>query len=133
MSYAHSRFSAALAVAIMGAVLAVGAFTLPPVSERWLALGVGAAGLITLAGAFAVRGRGTAQRLLDGPLALVCAWAIVNARVIESSGAGSSAHAVKWFGFAAGAAIAALGLLGLLLHERGLERDLVAEVPEVSP
>jgi hypothetical protein len=128
MNSARSRFVAALAVAITGAVLGVGAFTLSPSSERWLALGVGAAVLVTLAAAFAVRGRGRVQRILDGPLALVCAWTIVCARVIESSGAGSSAHAVKWFNLAAGAAIASFGLVGLLVHERGMERGLLSEV-----
>jgi hypothetical protein len=55
---------------------------------------------------------------------LACAWTIVCSRVIESTGAGSSPHAVKWWGIAAGAALCGAGLLSLVLHEWRLERHL---------
>jgi hypothetical protein len=44
--------------------------------------------------------------------------------VIESSGAGATPHAVKWLNGSAGAALCGIGVVGLLLHEAGLERDL---------
>jgi len=124
LTYARARFAWALGTLTAGAVLTVGAFTFASPTLRWLGFGIGCAVLLALAAAFAVAGRGTIQRILDLPLALVCGWAIVCSRVVEHDGAGASPTAVKWFSFAAGAAICTLGAIGLLLHELGVERDL---------
>jgi hypothetical protein len=109
---------------VAGAVVGISAFTFDPVSVRWISFGGGCAVLSALLVAFALRGRGTAQRVIDLPLALVCVWAVVCSRAIEHAGAGSSPGAIKWFSLAAGAAICGLGTLGLLLHERSVSRDL---------
>jgi hypothetical protein len=124
LTYARARRTCALFTVVSGAVIAVTALTFDAASVRWIAFGGGCAVLSALMVAFAIRGRGTAQRIIDLPLALVCAWAIVCSRVIEHAGAGASPGAVKWFNLAAGAAICGFGTLGVLLHERGMDRDL---------
>jgi len=124
VTYARARFNSVLVVCATGAVTLVGAFTFPPRADRWLAFGMGCCVLLAVLAGFLVRGRGVAQRALDLPLALIGAWSIVCSRVIEHAGAGSSASAIKWLTFGSGAAICALGTIGLLIHEWSLERDL---------
>jgi hypothetical protein len=123
-SYARSRFISVLCFAIAGATLAVGAFLFTPNAERWLGVGVGSGVLVVLLGAFATSGRGLLQRLLDLGLAPIAAWAVVSALTIEQSATGPVPHLVRWLGFSAGAAIAVIGIIGLVAHEFGVERDL---------
>jgi hypothetical protein len=124
LTYERVRFASALFTTVSGVVLAVGAFTFTGQTVRWIGLGAGCGTLAVLAIAFAVRGRGAAQRVLDLPLAVICGWTIVASRVIEHSGGGSSPHAVKWLSLSAGAAICGFGAVALFLHERGVTRDL---------
>ncbi|HEX3802027.1 MAG TPA: hypothetical protein VHV75_04225 [Solirubrobacteraceae bacterium] len=124
MSNASARFASVLLTITSGAVLGVGAFTLGPGTERWLAFGVGCAVLTAVGLAFLAPRRGAVQRLLDLPTVLTGAWLVVCSRAIESAGAGGSGHAVKWFNLAAGAVLCGAGIVGLLLHEFELERDL---------
>lgn len=119
-----ARFTAALAVTTGGIGVGVGALTFQGQTERWLGFAVGAVLVVVLMAAFAVRGRGTVQRLLDLPTVLTCVWLMMSTRAVESSGAGSSPHAVKWLNLSAGAMLCGAGLLGLLLHEWRVERDL---------
>jgi hypothetical protein len=123
-SYARTRFISALSFGIAGATLAVGAFVFRAHAERWLGVGVGAGCLTMLLCVFAAGGRGTVQRLLDLVLAPICVWAIVSALTIEPAGSGPMSHVVRWLGFSAGAAIATIGLIGLIAHEFGVEHDL---------
>lgn len=123
-AYARSRFVSVLCFTVAGATLSVGAFLFAPDAERWLGVGVGAGSLALVLGAFAATGRGTAQRVLDALLAPVAAWAVVSALTVEQSATGPVPHLVRWLGFSAGAAIAVIGLIGLLAHEFGLEHDL---------
>jgi hypothetical protein len=124
VSYARWRFGSAVCLTVIGAVLAVGALTLPAGTERWLAFATGCAVLVTVLAAFVVPRRGALQRAIDLPTVLVAVWLIVSARAIEVAGAGSSPGAIKWLNLGGGAAICAFGLIGLLAHEWGLERDL---------
>jgi hypothetical protein len=124
MSYASVRFTSTLLTAAVGAVLGVAAFSLPAATVRWLAFGTGCAVLIVVALAFLVPRRGGLQRILDLPTVLLGVWLIASSRGIESAGAGASPGAIKWLNLAAGAALCALGGIGLLLHEAGIERDL---------
>ncbi|HEX3616504.1 MAG TPA: hypothetical protein VHU61_08200 [Solirubrobacteraceae bacterium] len=124
MSFASARFTSTLLTAIVGAVLGVGAFSLSAPTERWLAFGGGCAVLVVVALAFLMPRRGALQRALDLPSVLIGVWLIVASRAVESGGAGSSPDAVKWLTLASGAALCGAGLVGLLLHEMGLERDL---------
>jgi hypothetical protein len=124
MIYARARFVSALFAATAGALMAVGAFTFTPGTERWVGFGVGSSVLAVILLAFIVRRRGVIQRLLDLPLVLVCVWSIVCSRVIEVTGAGSSELAIKWWAISCGSAIFGVGMLTLLLHELDLEREL---------
>lgn len=121
---ARARFYAALMTAAAGALAGLSAFTLTTATQRWVSFGAGCCALVVVLVAFAVPGRGALQRLLDVPLALLSVWAIVCSRAIESTGAGSSGASVKWLTLASGAAIFGLGLLGLIVHEWKVERDL---------
>ena len=123
-SYARTRFISGLCFFIAGATLAVGAFVFTPDAERWLGVGVGAGTLVLLLAVFAASGRGTLQRLLDCLLLPIAAWSVVSALTLEQAASGPVPHLVRWLGFSAGAAIGALGLISLLVHEFGLEHDL---------
>jgi hypothetical protein len=124
MTYARARFVSALFAVTAGALMAVGAFTFTPGTERWVGFGVGSSVLAVILLAFTIRRRGMIHRLLDLPLVLICAWSIVCARVIEVTGAGSSDLAIKWWGISCGAAIFGIGIVSLVLHELDLEREL---------
>jgi hypothetical protein len=124
MSFASARLISTLLTAIVGAVLGVGAFSLTAPTERWVAFGGGCAALVVVALAFLMPRRGAVQRALDLPSVLIGVWLIVASRAVESGGAGSSPDAVKWLTLASGAALCGVGVVGLLLHEMGLERDL---------
>jgi hypothetical protein len=124
MSFATARFTSALATTIVGGVLGVGAFSLTAATERWLAFGGGSVALVVIAVAFLMPRRGAVQRVLDLPAVLAGIWLIVASRAVESSGAGASPNAVKWLTLAPAAALCGIGVVGLLLHEIGLERDL---------
>ncbi len=124
VSYARTRFMSVLLFTVAGSTLAVGAFVFTPEAERWLGVGVGAGCVTLLALGFASRGRGTLQRVLDAVLLPVSVWAVVSALTIEQGMYGPIPHLARWLGFSAGAGIAALGLIGLVAHEFGLEHDL---------
>lgn len=110
-----SRFASNLAIAILGGALATLSLVLADPVVRWLALGAGAAAVaVTLAG-FAARGRGSLQRTLDVPVALIGGWTVV--------ASGSYGHGtLRWLSFAAGTALCALGIAGLIAHEVRMER-----------
>lgn len=122
--YASARFSSTVLTAAVGAVVGVGAFTFTGAIERWVAFGGGCLTISVIALAFLIPRRGAVQRMLDLPTVLIGAWLIVSSRAIESSGSGASPYAVKWLNGSAAAALLGIGLVGLLLHEAAIERDL---------
>ncbi len=124
LGYARSRFCSALVIVACGATMIAGTFAFAAANDRWLAFAAACAILITLVLAFAARGRGIVQRLLDVLMAAICAWTIVCSRAVESAGGGSSASSVHWLNFASGAALCSLGAISLLIHEFGLQREL---------
>jgi hypothetical protein len=124
MSFASTRFTSCLVTAVLGAVIGVGALGLTAPTERWLAFGGGCVALVVVAIAFLIPRRGMLQRALDLPSVLIGVWLIVASRAVESSGSGAGPGAVKWISLASGAALCALGVVGLVLHELGLERDM---------
>ena len=80
----------------------------------WLMLGAGVVS-VAASGGIAIANRGRAQRALDGTIGILGAWTIV-ASLVFSGGV------VTWLGFASGAAIVGLALIGLTLHELYTER-----------
>jgi hypothetical protein len=112
-----ARFASNLSIALLGGVLVSCALVFAPAVVQWLALGVGgAAAVITLA-AFATRGRGPAQRLLDAMIAPLAGWTIIAATTYTGA-------TQRWMSFSAGAALCALAVSGLIAHEVAIERDL---------
>jgi hypothetical protein len=111
------RFVSNLLLAVLGVVLTTFALVFSMNVVRWLALGTGCVALAIVAIAFLVRGRTTAQRWLDLVSASVAGWTIVASCTLRG-------HALLWVSFAEGAALCALGLCGLTVHEASLERAL---------
>jgi hypothetical protein len=113
-----SRFVSNLLVLLAGAFLCCVSLAMSVPAIGWIGLGVGSFTVLTVLSAFAVRGRGLLQRVLDGVLTLLGAWTVVAARAF--AGAGS----LKWLMFSAGAALLALAAQGLVAHEVMLELAL---------
>jgi hypothetical protein len=58
---------------------------------------------------------GRAQRTLDGLIAVLGAWSIVQAIIFDGSN-------LEWFSFATAVVLAGLATIGLIIHENGAER-----------
>jgi hypothetical protein len=112
--FMNSRFLTNAALSIAGAFTVVASMAWAPATFSWLMFAAGIVA-VALAGAVVVRGRGVAQRSLDGALAILGAWTIVASLVFSGS-------VVTWLGFASGAAFVALAFIGLTLHELYTER-----------
>jgi hypothetical protein len=91
----------------------------------WLGLGAGALVALTLLCSFAVRGRGIAQRVLDGSLFVLAAWTIVASRCF-------GAPELKWLTFANGATMVLLAAAGLILHEALTQLELARPAQLIS-
>jgi hypothetical protein len=109
-----SRFLSNLVLLVLSAVLAASRFALPVGADRWLTLGAGCAAVIVVAAGFLARGRGTLQRWLDLPMAVLGAWTIVSAAVFLGSTG-------LWLMLGEAAGMAALALAGLIAHEARME------------
>jgi hypothetical protein len=115
--YVTSRFASNVAVLVLAAFLACSSFAFDSPTVAWVALGSGAAILLTVACAFAMRERGVAQRAFDGLMFLIAAWTIVSSRVFS----GPREH---WLAFSGAAALALLAFTGLVVHEVLMELAL---------
>jgi len=110
----NSRFLTNAVLSLVGAFTVVASMVWAPATFMWLMLGAGVVS-VALAAPIVVRGRGSAQRALDGIVGILGAWTIVASLVFAGS-------VVTWLGFASGAAFAGLALIGLTLHELFTER-----------
>lgn len=110
----NSRFLTNSVLSLLGAFGVVASMVWAPSTFMWLMLGAGIVAVALSAG-IAIRGRGSAQRALDGALGILGAWTIVASLVFGGS-------VVTWLGFASGAAFVGLALIGLTLHELSTER-----------
>jgi len=128
----NSRFLTNAGLMVAGAFTVVASMAWAPATFMWLmfAAGITAIGLSLAA---PVRGRGPAQRALDGVTAVLGAWTIVASLVF-------SASVVTWLGFASGIGFVGLALVGLTLHELHTERVVhafevrtTAEEPTYEP
>lgn len=81
--------------------------------------------VLTLLCSFALRGRGVAQRSLDGLLLVLAAWTIVASRCF-------GAPQLKWLTFANGATFVLLGVIGLVLHETLTQLELARPAQLIS-
>jgi hypothetical protein len=64
--------------------------------------------------AFAFRGRGVGQRIVDVAMGVTGGWVVVSSRTFD-------AVTVKWLAFSAGATLVVLAFAGLVVHEVLLE------------
>jgi hypothetical protein len=80
---------------------------------EWLFIGGGI--VMVAAAAIDAQALGRTQRVLDGVIALLGVWSIVQAIVFEGS-------ELEWFSFATAVALAGLATIGLIIHENGAER-----------
>jgi hypothetical protein len=80
---------------------------------EWLFIGGGI--VMVAAAAIDAQASGRAQRGLDGLIALLGVWSIVQAIVFEGSD-------LEWFSFATAVVLAGLATIGLIIHENGAER-----------
>ena len=81
---------------------------------EWLMFGIGAVAVL-MSATILLRARGVAQRALDALIGILGAWTVVAS--LEFAGS-----TVIWLGFASGAGLVALALIGLTLHELRTER-----------
>jgi hypothetical protein len=110
----NSRYLTNIGLAVAGGFLVVASQAFVVSVFEWLMLGVGVIAVLA-AGAAVLRGRGRIQRGLDGIIGVLGAWTIVASLIFAGS-------TVTWLGFASGAALVALALAGLTLHELSTER-----------
>ncbi len=120
-----ARFTANFITLIAGAGLLVALFAFPRATSDWIALGVGATAIVMALYSFAAADQGVYQRIADAAICAVGVWAIVAARVMADRGI--------WLMFGAGAALAALGAVGLLVREIGLAGGLQVGESRIGP
>jgi hypothetical protein len=112
-----SRFASNVLVLISGAALVALTLGLGDGAARWIALGVGCFATVVTLAAFAVRGRGPLQRTIDAFVVLTAGWTIVAACAFGGT-------TMEWLAVGGGAALAGLGLSGLVGHEVLMERGV---------
>jgi hypothetical protein len=112
-----SRFISNVTVLLLGAFLVSASLAFHTGVLGWLGLAVGALVVATVACAFTARGRGTAQRALDGCVLLTGAWTIVASRSFYGTD-------LKSLNFSSGAVMVLFAFAGLIVHEVVMELAL---------
>jgi hypothetical protein len=111
-----ARFTANFLVLLLGAGLVVATFAFSAPTAGWIGVGVGAAAVLIALYSFALPHQGVYQRTADVVICAVGAWAIAAACVLTAGG--------RWLEFSAGAGLAALGAIGLVVREARLAAGL---------
>jgi hypothetical protein len=120
-----ARFTVNFAVLLVGAGLIVTLFAFSVATADWVGTGAGAAAIVLALYSFAQPHQGAYQRAADVVICAVGAWAIVAARVLSPGG--------RWLEFGAGAGLAALGAVGLVVREMRLAKDLQVGQSRIGP
>jgi hypothetical protein len=120
-----ARFTTNFVVLLLGAGLVVVTFAFSADTVAWVCVGVGGASILVALYNFALRDQGVYQRIADVAICLLGAWAIVAARILTYSG--------RWLEFGAGAGLAALGALGLVVREARLGKGLQVGQSRIGP
>jgi hypothetical protein len=113
-----NRYLSNLALSLIAAFVIVASKAFSHGVFTWLAFGGGVA-IVVIALAAGAFERMSVHRVLSAVIAVVGAWTIVSSVVF-------SAATVVWLGFSAAAAVAALAVTGLTLHELHDEQILRA-------
>jgi hypothetical protein len=117
-----TRYLSNLALAVIAAFVVVASQAFSSSVFTWLAFGGGVAIVAIALGAGALD-RVSVHRALSAVIAVIGVWTIVSSRVF-------SASTVVWLGFSAAAAVAALAVIGLTLHE--LQDEQILRAVDVS-
>jgi hypothetical protein len=112
----RARFASNFVVLLLGAGLLVFLFALGRPLADWIAVGTGAGAIVMGLYSFASTHQGVYQRVADVAIVAIGAWAIVAARVMNQPG--------PWLIFGAGAGLAVLGAIGLVVREVALTGQL---------
>jgi hypothetical protein len=115
------RYLLNLTLALVAAFEVVAFKAFSPGTYSWLAF-VGGIAIVTVTLATGATVKAVAQRALSAVGAGAGAWLVVSSLVFAES-------TVVWLGFSASAAVAAIALAGLTLHEVEEERVLAAVEP----
>jgi hypothetical protein len=109
----RTHFISRLALLLIAGVLVVASQVWTGGTLQWLFV---AGGIVMILAAAADSVRDNAgQRALDGLIALLGAWTIVEAFLFEGAN-------LKWWSFASAVALAILSVVGLIAHESNTER-----------
>ena len=109
----RTHFISRLALLLVAGFLVVASQVWTGGTLEWLFIAGGAVMILT-ALADAVREH-AGQRALDGLIVLLGAWTVVEAIIFDGTD-------LKWWSFASAAALAALIVIGLIVHESNTER-----------
>ena len=120
-----ARFTVNFVTLLLGAGLMVTAFAFPTDTADSVGLAVGAAAILVALYSFALRGQGVYQPIADVVICVLGAWAIVTSTVLT--------HPGRWLEFSAGAGLAAMGALGLVVREARLGRGLQVGEARIGP
>jgi hypothetical protein len=120
-----ARFTANFLVLLLGAGLVVATFAFSSTTADWVGVGAGGAAALVALYSFALPHQGAYQRTADVVICVVGAWAIVAARVLTPGG--------RWLEFSAGAGLAALGAIGLVVREARLATGLQVGRSVIGP
>lgn len=111
-----SRYISNMLIAIAAAFVLVATQAFAPSTVGWIAFAVTGVGVLVLTAVTVLAsGRGVIQRTLDGVVAALAVWTIVESLIFSGS-------LMVWLSFGAAAAIAALAVAGLTAHELSTER-----------
>ena len=111
----RTRYLTNVILTVLGAFVVVTSQAFAVGTFMWLMFAGAIVALAIAAPASALSARGPVQRGLDGLTSVLGVWTIVAAVVFSGA-------VVTWLGFAFGAALFALALIGLTLHELKTER-----------
>jgi cell division protein FtsW (lipid II flippase) len=109
----RTHFISRLALALLGGFLVVVSLVWTGATLEWLFFAGGIA--MTLIAAADALAHGIAQRTLDGLIAVLGVWTIVESLVFTGA-------ALKWISFGGASLLVALAVTGLVIHEMGSER-----------
>jgi hypothetical protein len=120
-----ARFTANFLVLLLGAGVVIATFAFSPTTADWVGVGAGGAAVLVALYSFALPHQGAYQRTADVVICVVGAWAIVAGRVLTPGG--------RWLEFSAGAGLAALGAIGLVVREARVATGLQVGQSVIGP
>lgn len=111
-----TRYISNVLLALAGGFVIVATQAFAPPTLAWIAFAVTGVGVLVMMAATAVApGRGLVQRTLDGVVAVLAAWTIVETLVFSGT-------VMLWITFGGAAAMVAIAVVGLTVHELSTER-----------